>query len=301
MTTLITGGNGMVGKFLQETGLDGIYISSKDCDLTDQKQVDRLFKELRPKKVVHLAARVGGIIENLQYPLEFLEENILMNTFVLQNCNKYEVTNCLSLLSTCIYPDISKIYPLTEEHIFDGPPAKSNFSYAYSKRTLAVQIESINKQYRRNYNYLIPCNLYGEYDRFDESSHYVSSLIRKIHEASKANSDSIQIYGDGTPLRQFMHAKDLANIIKIFLDHNITESCNVCNQELYSIKEIAEISLNATNNQHIGIRYDSLKPNGQFRKDVTNKKLLNIIGNYDFINLADGVKKVYEYYDKISK
>jgi GDP-L-fucose synthase len=301
MTTLITGGSGMVGKFLKELKFEGIYLSSKDCDLTSQQQVDKLFKDIKPTKVIHLAARVGGITENLKYPVQFLEENVLMNTFLLQNCVKYSVEDCLSVLSTCIYPDIVANYPMNEDMLFEGPPAKSNFSYAYAKRTLAVQIDSINKQYNKKYNYLIPCNLYGEYDKFDENSHYVSSLIRKIHEANKNKKQNIEIYGDGTPIRQFMHAKDLAYIIKIFLDNNITENCNVSNNEIYNIKEIAEIALKSTNNQNLQIIFDTTKPNGQHRKDVTNKKLLNIIGNYNFINLFDGIRKVYEYYDKTCK
>lgn len=301
MTILVTGGTGMVGRFLKETNLEGIYLSSKDCDLTNQQQVNNLFKDIKPTKVIHLAARVGGITENLNYPVEFLEENLLINTFILQNCNKYSVSNCLSVLSTCIYPDIAQRYPMNEDDLFDGPPAKSNFSYAYAKRALAVQIDSINRQYNKKYNYLIPCNLYGEYDKFDENSHYVSSLIRKIYEANKDKKQNIEIYGDGTPIRQFMHAKDLANIIKIFLDNNITENCNVCNNETYSIKEIAKTVLASTGNEDLQIIFDTTKPNGQHRKDVTNRRLLNIIGNYNFINLFDGTKKVYEYYDKTCK
>lgn len=300
MTTLVTGGSGMVGKFLQHLMPSAIFLSSKDCDLTSQESVKKLFKQIKPQKVIHAAARVGGITENIKYPSEFLEQNILMNTFVLKECLNNDVDYCVSILSTCIYPDICGIYPMSEEQLFNGPPTSTNFSYAYAKRSLAVYIDSINKQYNKKYNYLIPCNLYGEYDKFDENSHYVSSLIRKIYTANKNCDTSIQVYGDGSPLRQFMHAEDLAKIIQIFIEQNIRENCNVSNNEVFSIKEIAEIAIKTTNS-NLQIKFDTNKPNGQFRKDVDNKKLLKIIGKYEFIKLSEGIERVYRYYDKTCK
>lgn len=297
---LVTGGSGLVGQFLKQIMPDAVYLSSKDCDLTNQKQVSDLFENIKPKKVIHLAARVGGITENIKYPAEFFDQNVLMNTFVVQNSYKHRVDYCLSILSTCIYPDVVSQYPMIEKDLFAGPPAPTNFSYAYSKRALAAQINAYNKQYGTNYNYLIPCNLYGEYDKFDDNAHYVSALIKKIHSAAKNKTD-VEIFGDGTPLRQFMYAGDLAKIIKYFIDNNIKESCNVSNNENYSIEKIAKIGLECTDNQNLQLIFNKDKPNGQYRKDVSNKKLLEIIGNFEFTPLNFGIKKVYNYYDQISK
>lgn len=297
---LVTGGSGMVGSFLKELIPNAFYVSSKDCDLTNQQSVEQLFNCIKPTKVIHLAARVGGITENIKYPAEFFDQNVLMNTFVLQNSHKYKVDYCLSILSTCIYPDVVPQYPMTEKDLFAGPPAPTNFSYAYSKRALAAQINAYNKQYGTNYNYLIPCNLYGEYDKFDDNAHYVSALIKKIHSAAKNKTD-VEIFGDGTPLRQFMYAGDLAKIIKYFIDNNIRESCNASNNENYSIEKIAKIALECTNNQDLNLVFNKDKPNGQYRKDVSNKKLLETIGNFEFTTLNAGIKKVYNHYDQTCK
>jgi len=175
-----------------------------------------------------------------------------------------------------------------------GAPTENNFSYAYSKRCLAVQIDAYNKQYGTKYNYLMPCNLYGEHDRYDmEKSHFIPTLLMKIKNAVKENKDHIVLLGDGTPLRQFMHAEDLAKTIKYMLDNNIYENINVAVDENYSIHEMATIALEATKNNHLKIVYSPGTPNGQFRKDICNKKLKELIPNITMISLKEGIKRVY--------
>jgi GDP-L-fucose synthase len=223
-----------------------------------------------------------------------------MNTLLLKYSLKYNVERFIGILSTCIYPDVSNTYPLNEYQLHDGPPTETNFSYGYSKRCLAVQIDAMNKQHNTKYNYLIPCNLYGDNDKEDPNkSHFVTSLIKKIYDANLNNENKIVLFGDGTPIRQFMYADDLSNIIKLCIDNDITDNFNVANDEVYTINEMTKIALNATNSNHLEIIYDSSKPNGQYRKDVSNQKLKNIFPDFKFINLSEGVKKIY--YDKISK
>ena len=215
---LVTGGSGLVGQHLKDIMPDATYIGSKDCDLTDVTQVDALMDFFRPKIVVHLAARVGGIVDNINHPVEYLEENIMMNNNVLKKCHEYKVDKLISILSTCIYPDVVDTYPLKEEDLFNGPPPPDNFSYAMSKRCMATHIDSYVKQYEKQWCYLIPCNLYGEHDKYEEHhSHFVSALIKKIYEAT----DTVEIWGTGKPLRQFMHAEDLARVIKYMIDNNM--------------------------------------------------------------------------------
>ena len=297
---LVTGGSGLVGKSLKKIIPNAIYINSSDFDLTNETSVIKLFETYRPTVIVHLAAKVGGIIDNINYPYDYFTENILMNTLLLKYSLKYNVERFIGILSTCIYPDVSNTYPLNEYQLHDGPPTETNFSYWYSKRCLADQIDAINKQHNTKYNYLIPCNLYGDNDKEDPNkSHFVTSLIKKIYDANLNNENKIVLFGDGTPIRQFMYADDLSNIIKLCIDNDITDNFNVANDEVYTINEMTKIALNATNSNHLEIIYDSSKPNGQYRKDVSNQKLKNIFPDFKFINLSEGVKKIY--YDKISK
>ena len=292
---LVTGGSGLVGKHLKDIMPDATYIGSKDCDLTDVTQVDALMDFFRPKIVVHLAARVGGIVDNINHPVEYLEENIMMNNNVLKKCHEYKVDKLISILSTCIYPDVVDTYPLKEEDLFNGPPPPDNFSYAMSKRCMATHIDSYVKQYEKQWCYLIPCNLYGEHDKYEEHhSHFVSALIKKIYEAT----DTVEIWGTGKPLRQFMHAEDLARVIKYMIDNNIVENFNVAPDYVHTIKELAEIGVKSCGKEHLEIVYDDTKPDGQFRKDVDSSKLLSVIRDFEFTSLERGIRRTYDNFSQ---
>ena len=212
----------MVGKSLKEIIPDAIYLSSKDCDLTNYDEVKNVWEKYKPTIVIHLAARVGGIMDNINHPAEYFEDNILMNTNVLKASKHIDVKRFIGILSTCIYPDTVDIYPMVEDMLHIGPPTKTNFSYGYAKRCLAVHIDSYNQQYGTKYQYLIPCNLYGEYDKYGNNSHFVAALIKKIFIAKKNGENEINLFGTGNPLRQFMHSSDLAYIIKYCIDNDIS-------------------------------------------------------------------------------
>jgi len=298
---LITGGNGLVGKSLKKYIPQGIYLSSKDYDLTNENQVISLFKDYRPDIIIHLAAKVGGILDNIEKPADYFTENILMNSLMVKYSHIFNVERFIGVLSTCIYPDISNIYPLNEVDLHQGPPTETNFSYGYAKRSLAVQIDAYNKQYGTKYNYLIPCNLYGFGDKDDiKKSHFITALIKKIYDANKNNDDSIIIFGDGTPLRQFMFADDFANVINKVIENDIYKNLNVATEEVYSISEMVNIALEVCNSKHLKVIYDKTKPNGQYRKDVSIKKLKTLLTDFKPISLKEGIKKIYTDYDKIS-
>jgi GDP-L-fucose synthase len=184
---------------------------------------------------------------------------------------------------------------MLESDLHLGPPTKTNFSYGYAKRSLAVQIDSYNQQYQTKYQYLIPCNLYGEYDKYGDNSHFVAALIKKIHLAKISNQKEITLFGDGTPLRQFLHSDDLAYIIKYCLDNNIYDNMNVAINENLSISEMAQIALKACDAEYIKIEYDTTKPKGQYRKDVSVNLLKEKIPSFNPIDLYNGVKKTYSY------
>ena len=297
---LITGGSSMVGKHLKDLLPNAIYLNSTHADLTNQADVKRLIGNMKPRTVIHLAARVGGIMDNIAHPGEYFYENVMMNTMLMEEARLNGVERFIGILSTCIYPDVlsEAFYPLREETLFMGPPTPTNFSYGYAKRCLAVQTEAYNKEYGLNYSYLIPCNLYSEYDKFiPGKSHFIADLVRKIVDAKKGDK-KLTLFGTGRPLRQNMYAGDLATVIKFCIDNDITESFNAAVSDNLSIKQIAEIALKACDAEDVEIIWDSTKPDGQYRKDVSNDKMLNLIPEFEFTSLEEGVRRTYK---KITK
>lgn len=293
---LVTGGSGLVGRHLKEILPEAVYISSKDYDLRSEADVRRLC-EMGWDHIVHLAARVGGIIENINFPAEFIEQNLLMNTLLLKYARLGAVPRVTAILSTCIYPDVYGQYPLREEDLHKGEPQKTNFAYAIAKRALAVQIDAYNQQYKLKYNYLIPCNLYGEFDKVDEKrSHYLTALLGKIIKAEREGKSEIKLLGTGKPLRQFMYGGDLARAIKHCIASEVDESFNVAVDENRSIREIAQIALKATGHEDFELAFDRISPDGQFRKDVSNAKMKSLMPDFQFTPLEDGIKKVYQFY-----
>ena len=293
---VITGGTGMVGQSLQKIMPNAIYLSSKDCDLSNLDETIKFFKKEKPDTIIHIAGRVGGILENLKYPVDFLEENIFINTNLCKAAHISGTKNLMAVLSTCIYPENADRYPMTEDQLYNGPPPIQNFSYAYAKRCMAVQIDSYVQQYKKNnWCYIIPCNLYGEDDKFKyERSHYVSSLIDKIY---NSKDGKIHLLGTGTPLRQFMYSGDLALAIKSLIEKNIFENVNIANDEVCSIKEIAEIALKALGRKDLEIVFSGNEiEDGNYRKDVSSEKLKELLGGFEFTPLSKGIKKVYNIY-----
>jgi len=292
---LVTGGSGLVGKHLQDILPEATYVSSSAYDLTNMSAVEEMMIDFEPDVVIHLAARVGGIVDNINYPVDYLEENVLMNTNVLKACHEFDVEKVIAILSTCVYPDVMDTYPMKEEDLFNGPPTPTNFSYGFAKRCMAAHIDSYVKQYDKKWSYLIPCNLYGEYDKYEEHhSHFVSALVKKIYEAD----DSIELWGTGKPLRQFMYGRDLARVIKYMIDNNIVDNFNVAPEWVHSINDLATIGKKACKKENLVVNYDNAKPDGQFRKDVDSSKLLSVLKDFKFTSLEEGIKKVYDNFSK---
>ena len=295
MKILVTGGNGLVGKHLQDILPEATYISSKDYDLTESYNAHRLMYKERPDVVIHLAARVGGILDNITNPVDYLEQNILINTNVLKHCHQFNVSKVISILSTCIYPDVVDTYPMKEEVLFNGPPPPDNFAYAMSKRCMATQMDSYVKQHNKKWSYLIPCNLYGEHDKYEEHhSHFVSALIKKLHESK----DSVEIWGTGKPLRQFMYAGDLARVIKYMIDNDVVDNFNVAPDYVHSIEEITKIGMESCGKGDLNIVYDNTKPDGQYRKDVDSSKLISVMKDFKFTSLEEGIRRVYDNFSQ---
>ncbi len=297
---LVTGGSGMVGKSLQNLLPEAIFISSKDYDLSNKEDTYECFNQIRPDIVVHAAARVGGIVANMSSPVEFFEDNIYINTNVCNAAYKFGVKNFIGVLSTCIFPDNvdESLYPMNENLLFQGPPPKQNFAYAYAKRSLAVQIQSYRDQYNmKNWCYVIPCNLYGENDKFDfQRSHFVSALIDKLY---NMKNNSIDLLGTGKALRQFMYSDDLARGIQNMINDGIFSDFNIATDEILSVNEITNLAIDCLGYNDVKVNYSgNAIEDGNFRKDVSNEKFLKSFPEFEFTKLSDGIKRVFDIYSK---
>ena len=292
MKIVVTGGSGLLGTYLQKE-MDAIYLNSSQYDLTNETDVQVMFQTLKPDVVIHLSAKACGMFDNMSRPLYFLEENVLMNTLMIKYSRLYNVKKFIGTLSTCIYPDVVDHYPLLETDLHYGLPHVNNIAYGYAKRLMGVHID-VSKKQGLDYSYIIPSNLYGLYESGDiTNKHFLGALLDKIKTANQTGSDFITVLGTGSPLRQFTYAKDVAKIIKLIVDNDVSENMNVGTHENLSIKQMTEMALVATDSTHLRIEWDTSKEDGQYRKDVDCSILYKNFPNFKFTNFIDGVKETY--------
>ena len=291
---LITGGTGLVGYQL-ELLQNSICVGS-NIDLRDSISVNTLFEKIKPRKVIHLAAKVGGLGGNMNYKGEFFYDNIMINTNVIEACRKYNVKKLVCFLSTCIFPDDVE-YPLTENKIHLGEPHNSNYPYAYAKRMVDIQLRAYREQYGLNYISVIPTNIYGPHDNFNlENGHVIPSLIHKCYLAKQKNED-FRIWGSGKPLREFIHSSDIAKLTKWALEnYEESEPIILSNSFEVSIGQVAKIIANEFD--YNNIEFQSDKPDGQFRKPSDNSKLLKYLPDFKFKPIEEGIKETVEWFVK---
>jgi GDP-L-fucose synthase len=300
---LVTGQSGLVGS--QFNG-DIIALSSKVCDLRNTTAVNDIFSFYTDKekqgnfivdKVIHCAGKVGGVGSNMKYKGDFFYDNIMINTNVIEACRKYNVKDLVVFLSTCIFPDNVE-YPLTENKIHLGPPHKSNDAYAYAKRMSEVQVKAYKEQYGLNYKCVIPTNIYGPNDNFNiNDGHVIPSLIHKCYLAKKNNTPFV-IWGSGTPLREFIYSKDVADLtLWILENYTEPEPIILSTSEEISIKDAVETIVKHM--EFTGeVVFDSSKPDGQFRKPSDNSKIKNYLPDYKFTPFDVGVKETIDWFLK---
>lgn len=293
---LVTGGTGMVGKHLQDLIPNATFVGSKDYNLGNIFAVQAMYNDIEPDCVIHLAAKVGGIQDNIANPLAFLEDNLVMNTNVVKTANENGVERFIGILSTCIYPDRleDSQYPMTEDLLHAGPPTPTNFGYGYAKRMLGVHLDTIRNSTDKDYFSIIPSNLYSEYDHFDDDTkaHFVTALLKKI---KNSKNGIVPLFGTGLPLRQFIHAEDLAKIIAkcATRKEQTMTNFNVCCDETPMIMEIAEEGLKAAG-RDLELQFDASKPDGQYRKDCDNSKMRELFPDFEFLSLEEGLRRVYK-------
>ena len=297
MTTVVTGGSGLVGEAIRSMNLSNfIFLSSKECDLTDYNSTLKLFQKLKPVNVIHLAARVGGLFKNMRLRVEMLEDNLLINTNVVRASYAVGVKKFIGCLSTCIFPD-NTTYPINENMLHDGPPHPSNAGYAYAKRMLDVQCECYREQYGVDYYCIIPTNVYGEHDNFNlDDAHVIPALIHKCYIA-KRDRKKFKVSGTGRPLRQFIYSRDLAKLILWCLENHSHNNMilSVNPEDETSIRDVAEC-IAAEFEYNDNIVFDISLSDGQYKKTVDNSLLVKTMGYVDFTPISTGIKKTVEWF-----
>ena len=294
----IAGHNGMVGsaihrKLISEGYNNIIVKSSKELNLINQKSVNEFFKSELPDYVFIAAAKVGGIIANNTLRADFIYNNLMIECNLIHASYLFKVKKLLFLGSSCIYPKLAK-QPIKEEYLLSGYLEQTNKPYAIAKIAGIELCESYYKQHNCNFISAMPTNLYGPNDNYDPiNSHVIPAMFRKFIIAKRNNEKSVEMWGSGSPLREFMHVDDLADA-SLFLmnNYNSINFINVSSQEEYSIKSIAEMIKEIVGFNGL-ISWDNTKPDGTPRKIMDNSKLTEL--NWmPKIQLKSGLKMVYE-------
>ena len=291
----VAGHKGLVGsaiiRNLEDKNYENVYwVGKETCDLRDRSQVDYYFEQSKPEYVFLAAAKVGGIHANNKYPAEFIHDNLMIQTNVIDAAYRNGVKKLVFLGSSCIYPKMAT-QPITEDALMTGPLEPTNDAYATAKIAGIRMCRAYRQQYGFNAISLMPTNLYGPNDNFDLlNSHVLPAMIRKFHEAD----DKVTLWGDGSAMREFLHVDDLAEACYVCMqDYNEPESINIGTGEDVTIKELAETVADIVGNKIIW--WDTSKPNGTPRK-VLNVNKLKSLGWEPKISLRDGIQSTYEWY-----
>jgi GDP-L-fucose synthase len=298
----VAGHNGMVGsaivRKLKELGYTKIITKSrKELDLINQFQVNHFFHFERPEYVFLAAAKVGGIKANDDFRADFIYENIMIQSNIIKASHDNGVKKLLFLGSTCIYPKMSP-QPIKEEYLLTGLLEPTNDAYAIAKISGIKMCQSFNKQYGTNYISVMPTNLYGPNDNYDlNNSHVLPAMIRKFHEAKLEGKDEVEIWGTGTPKREFLYVDDLADACHhLMLNYNDSEIVNIGTGEDVTIAELAVGIKNIVGFEG-DIYFNTKMPDGTPRKLSDVSRLKEIGWTYK-TSLKDGIQKTYTDYVK---
>ena len=249
----------------------------------------------KPEAIIDAAAKVGGILANSTQPYEFLMDNMLIQNNLIKAAHELNIKKFIFLGSSCIYPKMAP-QPLKEEYLLTGPLEETNQWYAIAKISGVKLIEALRDQYNRDYVSLMPTNLFGPGDNYDlKSSHVIPAMLRKFSEANENDHSPVELWGTGTPKREFIHVDDLANAVVFTLENKLKESLyNVGSEIEISIKKLADLIQNVTG--HKGeIIWNQNKPDGTPRKLMDSSKL-HRLGWSSMIDLKTGIKEVYNNY-----
>jgi len=294
----VAGHNGMVGSaIVRKLKCEGyhnlITRSSKELDLRNQNAVNEFFKIEKPEYVFLAAAKVGGILANDTYRADFLYDNLMIEANIIHASYVNKVEKLIFLGSSCIYPKLAP-QPLKEEYLLSGYLEESNEPYAIAKIAGIKLCENYRRQYGCNFISAMPTNLYGPGDNYDlHNSHVLPALLRKMHEAKLNNSPSVEIWGTGSPLREFMHVDDLADALYFLMQHhNEQQFVNLGSGEEISIKELAELIKDIVGYKG-DLHFNTSKPDGTPRK-LMDGSVLRELGWKHQIKLTEGIAHIYQ-------
>ena len=297
----VAGHKGLVGsaivRNLEKKSYKDIYwVRKENCDLRDKTKVDAYFEQSKPDYVFLAAAKVGGIGGNSKYPADFIYDNLMIQSNVIDAAYRNGVKKLLFLGSSCIYPKFPKI-PITEDQLMTSPLEESNSAYAIAKIAGMRMCQAYRQQHGFNSISLMPTNLYGPNDNFDiNNGHVLPSLIAKFHGSlEKSKHWVVKLWGDGSPKREFLHVDDLADAcVTCMQDYDDDEHINVGTGEDVTIRELAETIVDVVGYKN-DYEWDTSKPNGTPRK-VLNVDKIKSLGWEPKINLREGIESTYEWY-----
>ncbi len=298
--TFVAGHRGLVGSAIvrrlqAEPNVELLTRTRSELDLLDPRAVDEFFQRMQPHQVYLAAAKVGGILANSRQPAEFARENLLIATNVVHSAWKHGVRKLMFLGSSCIYPRLAE-QPIREEALLGGYLEETNQAYAIAKIAGIELCRAYRAQYGFNAISVMPTNLYGPGDNFNaQTSHVLPALIRKFHQAKQNGAKHVEIWGTGSPRREFLHADDLADACVFLMAHyNEPEIVNIGTGEDISIRELAELVRQVVD-VDVELRFDTTKPDGTPRK-LLDVNRLNALGWRAAIPLQGGITQTYHWY-----
>ena len=295
---LITGASGMLGKSLiriiNKKNINLLTPSSKKLDLLDKNSIDKYLKKNKPNYVIHLAGYIGGIEANINEPVNFLQENILMGINLVKSCCAFKIKNFLNIGSSCIYPTNFK-HALKEEKLFDGKVETTNEGYAIAKIAVIKICEYVSKELKFNYFSLIPCNIYGPHDKFDlGKAKVIPALINKIFRSKH----KIEVWGDGKDIKDFIYVEDFIDAtLKIITKQNkIFDIFNISQGNSITLNKVIMCLKKITNKKNLIIKYNKTKPTMIPIRKISSKKINKMWKPKH--SLLSGLTKTYDWYSK---
>jgi GDP-L-fucose synthase len=299
MTIVVLGSRGLVGsavcRHLTKKNLNFVAATRRDVDVTNAISIDSFFREVKPSVVIAAAAKVGGLMANFEYPVEFLSENVLSQTYLMDASYKHNVEKFVFLGSSCIYPKEAP-QPISEDSLLTGPLEITNEAYAIAKITGVKLVQGYRREYGRKWISVMPTNLYGVNDNFDlRTSHALPALMRKFHDAKFNGLDSVELWGTGKPRREFMFSDDFASaLMHVVENYDDDKPINVGTGTDVSILELSEIMKEIVGFEG-SIRWNNDIPDGTFRKLLDISKLKSL-GWKPENDLASGLRQTYEWF-----
>jgi GDP-L-fucose synthase len=298
---VVTGGSGFLGsrivKILQEKGVKDIIVPRSDtCDLRKVENCSRITKNV--DIVFHAAGNVGGIGYNKDHPASVFFDNIMMDTLMMEESRKNGVEKFIAIGTVCSYPKFAAV-PFSEEQIWDGYPEETNASYGLSKKMMIVQSDAYRQEYNFKSTTLLQTNLYGPEDNFDpNTSHVIPALIKKIHDAKISGKSEIELWGDGSPSRDFLYVDDAARAAILAAErYEKSDPINIGSGKEITIKELIELIKKLMSAENITIKWNIEKPGGQPRRCLNIEKAKKEMGFIPIVSIEEGLRKTIEWYE----